>query len=545
MFRILYYTLFSVNYIFTTNSEFTNIIYSIYWYPVLYWLKPIGGLFVITYRAWMQEAMEKSVTPGVAVAIIREGRVESKAGFGVASIEDGQPVTSTTLFRVGSITKPLTVALILKLVERGKLALDVPVQEYLPWFQIADLTGSQRVTLRMLLSHQSGLLNESLLNRTTHLREYVEDVVPHLKLAAPPGTLFSYSNANYSIAGCVAQEVMGSCFEDLMQQELFRPLGMERTTFAFADGEHVLIALGHELQFDRSLQVQTATPLDRPCHPAYLALSNAEDLAKFALMLLGQSDYLSPISLQEMQRIQAPLYNTHRFGYGLGLFVRNNLLYHFGDIAKYTNQMTLCTETGSAVITLANREFPHMQFATHVLDEQQIAIPVTASLSQVTGDFFGSAVGFVKIWQEEGKLWLDHNGKRKLRLRPEREDFAVGVDELGEVVCSVGFVDRDHLMYNNQGCHRIAERPVWWKPTVEELERYVGAYSHCGFLNASVRLEEDRLILRYQDAEQEMIPLTPHLFDAGWFSITEFRVDAEGAIVSYLYQQEIPFFRQS
>ncbi|KEO84457.1 serine hydrolase domain-containing protein [Tumebacillus flagellatus] len=537
-------------------------------------------------RTLIEEAMRNARTPGVACVVMRGGEVVISEGFGEAVLGSGVSVTADrTLFRVGSITKPLTATMILRLVERGIVGLDVPVREYLPWFRVGVPDASARddfsgcVTLRMLLSQMTGFVNDAGLERSTSLREFVEHDVPRIRMAAAPGTLFSYSNVNFSVAACVAEVVTGRSYEQLMREEVFAPLGMERTGFdvdaLLASGGS--LALGHELQFDGSLLVQDLPMIDTPAAPGYMALSTAEDLAKFARLQLGRGELLSKSSLDEMQRVQTPLFNTFRSGYGLGLFVRNNWVYHFGDVGKYSNLLTISPDEDAAVITLANREFPHLQIAEQILQEKKITRPVgrgylveqddagvgveigsvasdsyaekdgaDVGFTSVEGDFFGGAVGFVKVWQEDGVTRLSKNGQVfRLDVQSERPDFALAIDDAaGHAVFGVGVVDAAHLMVGNEACRKLAQSPELWTPTAEELQKYTGEYSHSGFLNSSVRLEGDTLIMRYHDGEQPLQPLAPNLFHAGWFGITDFQVDDAGRVVSYLYRQAIPFVRK-
>src|SRR5438309_6648692 len=100
-------------------------------------------------------AMERLQVPGVAVGVLRAGD-ETHEGFGVTSVEDPLPVDATTLFQIGSITKTFTATAVMRLVEQGKLDLDVPVRAYLPELRLASEEVAARVTLRHALTHVSG-----------------------------------------------------------------------------------------------------------------------------------------------------------------------------------------------------------------------------------------------------------------------------------------------------------------------------------------------------------------------------------------------------
>lgn len=106
----------------------------------------------------VERFMEEDYIPGLALAIVRGQDIIYARGFGARSVEDeGAPVTEETLFRIGSITKPLTSTAIMRLVEEGKLELDRPIKAYFKDFRLSDPAASDQITLRMLLSHTAGL----------------------------------------------------------------------------------------------------------------------------------------------------------------------------------------------------------------------------------------------------------------------------------------------------------------------------------------------------------------------------------------------------
>jgi CubicO group peptidase (beta-lactamase class C family) len=106
----------------------------------------------------IEEQMQATHVPGLALAIVKDQEVMYARGFGVTSVEDaGLAVTPQTLFRIGSVTKSLTGTMIMRLVEQGKLDLDKPVKAYIDRFTLSEQRAAEQVTLRMLLSHTSGL----------------------------------------------------------------------------------------------------------------------------------------------------------------------------------------------------------------------------------------------------------------------------------------------------------------------------------------------------------------------------------------------------
>jgi len=187
--------------------------------------------------------LEKSITkhmdaaqvPGLALAIVRGQEILYARGFGMTSVEDGgMPVTPQTLFRIGSATKSLTGTALLRLVEAGILDLDCPLKEYIDWLTFDKPDGAEKITLRMLLSHTSGLPTDSPSEdrrSPSGLETFVREQLPYCPLVAEPGKLFAYSNLGLMLAGFLAQYVCELPFTEVMQELVFTPLDMQRTTF--------------------------------------------------------------------------------------------------------------------------------------------------------------------------------------------------------------------------------------------------------------------------------------------------------------------------
>lgn len=320
-------------------------------------------LDVVALEGRVRDAMRQAGVPGLALAVIHAGETVYIGGFGVCSVEEGGPcVTPQTLFRVGSVTKPLTAALILRLVEAGKLALDVPVRSYVPWLRLSDPAATDCVTLRMLLSHTSGLPTDHQpfgRRDPEALEERVRQDIPRYALVARPGRRFVYSNVGFHLAGFVAQAVIGRPYTALMQEWVFGPLGMTRTTFDPLIALTYPTALAHELGDDGALRVEHRFADNAACHPSGFALSTVGDLCRFARALMsGSPSFLTPSSLAQMQTRHASLNPTGELGYGLGLFLENykgvRRIGHGGDIRSYGALFLLAPDTGTAAILLFN-----------------------------------------------------------------------------------------------------------------------------------------------------------------------------------------------
>ena len=305
--------------------------------------------------------MDRAHVPGLALAVLHAHKLVYAGGFGVCSVEaGGPPVTPQTLFRVGSVTKPLTAVLILRLAEAGKLALDVPVRAYVSWLRLSDPEATERVTLRMLLSHTSGLPTDHQpfgRRDPEALEQRIRHDIPRYALLARPGERFVYSNVGFHLAGYVAQAVVRKPYMALMQEWVFDPLGMTRTTFDPLVALTYPTALAHERGNDGALRVERPFADNAACHPSGFALSTISDLCRFAQMLMNAiPPFLAPSSLVQMQTPRTTV--TGNLGYGQGLFVEDykgvRRVGHGGDIRSYGALFFLAPDTGTAAILLFN-----------------------------------------------------------------------------------------------------------------------------------------------------------------------------------------------
>jgi CubicO group peptidase (beta-lactamase class C family) len=185
--------------------------------------------------AKIQALMKKYKVPGSAVGVWYKGH-EHVRGFGVTDVDDPQPVTGDTLFRIGSTTKTFTGTAMMRLVEQGKVSLDAPVRTYLPDFATSDPSVAGQVTVRQLLNHSPGWLGDYMVDYgrgDNALAEYVAGVA-RVPQQTPLGSTFQYNNTAIGVAGRIIEVVTGSTYEDAAQSLVLDPLKLAHTGF-FAD----------------------------------------------------------------------------------------------------------------------------------------------------------------------------------------------------------------------------------------------------------------------------------------------------------------------
>src|SRR5689334_555953 len=158
--------------------------------------------------ATIQDLMALYDVPGVAVGLIKDGKVIYTRGYGVRNTQTQQPVTEDTIFAIGSVSKSFTALDIAQLVDAGKLNLDAPVITYLPDFKLSDPTATRQLTLRHLLSHTSGVPPfDDWYTTPARDRKQIVDDMASVPITALPGKVWQYTNQNFVVPAYVLQQV--------------------------------------------------------------------------------------------------------------------------------------------------------------------------------------------------------------------------------------------------------------------------------------------------------------------------------------------------
>lgn len=317
-------------------------------------------------EATVEAELRETGTPGAAVAVIVGDSVVFLKGFGIANIETGTGVTPQTLFRIASTTKMLTAAALVALAERGDLSLDAPVGTYVRGLspRLAQVTAHQ------LLSHTAGLWDGGSFygpNDDAALGEFVQSWTDDY-LIADPGELFSYSNFGLVLAGRVLEAVVGRPYADAMDEVLFEPLGMRRTTLRPTMAMTYPLAQGHDLAAGQSVsEVVRPYSQDVRFGPAGGVFTNAADFARFAVAFVnrGVIDGTQVLPPSVFQRLATPYVDVptasaaDRPQHGYGLNVRDHrgvtVLQHGGLRIGFGSLVRIVPAHRLAVIILTNR----------------------------------------------------------------------------------------------------------------------------------------------------------------------------------------------
>lgn len=191
--------------------------------------------------------MKKSGVPGLAVAVVRDGRTVYAKGFGVRKVGAPETVDTDTVFQIASLSKPVTATVVARQVQAGVVAWDTPVVKHLPWFRLKDPWVTSHVTVGDLLSHRSGLPDHGgdALEDLGYDRRQVLERLRFLPLA-PFRISYAYTNFGFTAAAESVAVASGKDWATLSEDVLFKPLGMTSTSTRFADFEkRANRALGH------------------------------------------------------------------------------------------------------------------------------------------------------------------------------------------------------------------------------------------------------------------------------------------------------------
>ena len=391
------------------------------------------------------EELKETNTPGATVAIVSGDRVIYKKAFGISNVETGAPMTPEMLFRIGSTTKMFTALGLVALAEEGKLKLDEGIGKYVAGLnpKIAGLTSHQ------LLTHTAGIIDEapmygdhddSAMGRT--IRSWKED-----QLFTEPGAIISYSNPGYWLAGFVSESISKKPFADYMSESIFKPLGMNSTTFRPTMAMTYPLAQGHDAARNSAPTVARPFADNAASWPAGSMFTSVLDLSRFIIAFLndGKLDgkqVLSPKVIAKLATGHASIPTQPQAKYGYGLMVGNyrgvRLVEHGGSRSGYGSVIKMAPEHRFGVIVLANRSGAGLNKTAE--KAMELILPLkpkdsagpkpelsmnSAEMANYSGRYGQREVTF-EIVLKDGKLFLKQ-GPREQPIRKIGENrFAAG-----------------------------------------------------------------------------------------------------------------------
>jgi CubicO group peptidase (beta-lactamase class C family) len=332
------------------------------------------------FDAYVARTMQQFQVPGIAIAVVKDGRVILAKGYGVRRLGDPAPVDDRTLFGIASNTKAFTATAIGLLVEEGKLQWDAPVVNYLPWFQMYDPFVTRELTVRDLLVHRSGLgLGAGDLlwwPSSTYDRKEIARRLRYIKPATSFRSAYAYDNVLYGVAGELIEAVSGQTWEDFVSTRILAKVGMTGSSVrhsAAAGGGN--IATPHA-EVDGRVRPVTPFASDN-VNPAGGINAGATDIAKWMMVELDSGKLADgtrlyqPRTTRELWSVVTPFrvgnpppelaaQRTNFAGYALGLGLRDyrgwKVISHTGGLPGFVSRITLVPDQRLGIAVFTNQE---------------------------------------------------------------------------------------------------------------------------------------------------------------------------------------------
>ncbi len=326
--------------------------------------------------------------PGLAIAVVKDGKVVVARGFGVRKLGEAAPVDGKTIFEIASNSKAFTAAALAMLVDDGKLAWDDPVTRHLPDFQMYDAYVTKEMTVRDLLTHRSGLglgAGDLMWWPTTSFT--TDEIIHNLRYIRPATSFrnsYAYDNLLYIVAGKIIAQKSGKSWGDTMRERILKPVGMTSTTTSLAENAgNPNVANAHS-KIDGKIAAVKAMPVANAVGAVGIN-TNADDIARWMNVLLdgGKLDgagkdaagkdirLFSAAQSREMWTPQTPMKisepkpalaatRPNFFAYGLGFQLRDykgqKLAQHGGALQGFYSRVVLVPESKLGIAILTNAE---------------------------------------------------------------------------------------------------------------------------------------------------------------------------------------------
>lgn len=380
---------------------------------------------------FINQTMKDWKVPGLALAVIQDGKVTLLKGYGLRDMEKQLPVTPDTLFAIGSITKSFTVTTLGMEVDEGKVDWDKPVRDYLSTFKLYEPVLTEQMTIRDLITHRSGLPRHDLVWYSSDFsREDIIRRLQYLEPSKPLRTTFQYNNIMFMTAGYIAGQLNGTSWEDAVTQRILKPLEMSGTNFSELETQKSAdFGQPYRKGSDQKAELKRI-PFDAQCPdrcamgPAGEINSSVADMSKYLLFHMNHGkangkQLLSDNNSRQMQTPQmaipgAPVYKEMGdSGYGMGFFLSSyrghKQVGHGGNIDGFSANLAFLPDEKIGVVVLTN------------LDGN----PVTAI---VTMNIFDRLLGLDQVDWNKRILASEAGGKKSEK---EANDRGLGAHKSG------------------------------------------------------------------------------------------------------------------
>jgi CubicO group peptidase (beta-lactamase class C family) len=528
------------------------------------------------FDAIVTKAMADSQVPGMSVAIVRDGKVIYAKGFGYRDVEKKLPVTTDTLFAIGSVSKSFTSLIFGTLNDEGKVDWDKPVRTYLPTFQIDDPIATDHATPRDLLSHRTGLARYDLIWYSSNFNR--EDLVSRLKYLKSDREFrsgYEYNNLMITTVGYLEGRVANSSWEDLVRSRIFEPLGMQRSNFSVDDSQK---SPDFAQPYSLKKEVVTKVPFKNvdAIGPAGSINSSINDMSRYLIFQLGDGTYngkriVSQKNLKLVHTGQTAMTGLPEFftqnglgpmTYAMGwvdtTYRGHHMVWHNGGIDGFYSLLTMLPEDKIGVVVLSNlignRALEPVAYSAFdrllglsldpwldrykALEDKakkaeaegkktKVSTAKTGTqrshpLADFAGEYSNPGLGTVKIAQNGQELTIAFNQLEPYPFMPVHYDIFAVPEESESIAAGTkgqfltnwnGDIDRLSMPLEPTLPEDIVFKRVAQKLSKETLQSLVGDYSLEG-ASAHVGLAGDSLQLTIPDQPSyDLVPTHGLIFD--------------------------------
>lgn len=360
-------------------------------------LKPLApGFDVQQFEAIAQELVANQRIPGLALAIVQNGRILTARGYGITDVSAAEPVDAHTVFRLASLSKSFASTLTGMLVSEGSLRWDSKLTDYMPDFRLSDPTAAQKLTVADILSHRVGLTHNTYdrdLEGSGDYRTLLQKMA-YAPMACAPGECYAYQNIAFSTIGDIVFAATGHFYSETVQRRIFKPLGMNDASYGLEGIEasprwarpHVRARGGWVALMPKPNYYRVA--------PAAGVNASISDLAQYLIAQGGHRPDVLPAPL--LATLHASLIDTpseirgsawrrervYSAGYALGWRVYNysghELVFHAGAVQGYRGLMALMPESDLGIAILWNSESSLPSGLLPTILDRAIGLPAVA-----------------------------------------------------------------------------------------------------------------------------------------------------------------------
>ncbi|MEO5511414.1 MAG: serine hydrolase domain-containing protein [Longimicrobiales bacterium] len=398
----------------------------------------------------VKASMAKSGTPGISVAVVRGSDTLLLKGYGQADVENRVPVTTESVFLIGSLTKQFTSAAVMKLVEQGRIRLDATIGDYL-----SDYAGpGRRVTIHQLLNHTSGIPSyTSLGDKFWPVNSRLD--LTHAQMLAlfagdslqfEPGSKFAYNNSGYYLLGMIIEKVTGQSYAEHVRSALAQPL--ELGTLRYCEDKSVIMNRVDGYERDGATVVNAAPLSMNAPFAAGSLCSNARDLVRWNSALVA-GRVVSAASYTKMTTATTLSGGAvEAYGYGLvpGRLGANASVAHSGGINGFSSHMAYYPDAKLTVVVLTNSDAGDPGIITGAIARYILGVPAPPPAAPVrdlpttaaeraryigTFDLAPTIPLQVRVFEQAGMLYGQATGQGPIPLRYQGDNAFEGPDGSG------------------------------------------------------------------------------------------------------------------